>query len=156
MHMKNTGRDVNIQGRISVGKITPQRHLVLPTDLDDQLSVDVLHLTPSMSRGLVHAYLLSTAGLERVLGEGERSSLPRSNAPLIMDRTLIALAFTSDDIRSLPVAGNKLRLPRRNFDWKPGPIWFNVFVDYAVISDRPNVFAAYVAGLGTRTINCAL
>ncbi len=154
--MKITGRNVNIQGRISVGKITSHRHLVLPTDLDGELRVDVLHLTPSMSRGVVHAYLLSTAGLERVLGEGERPSLPPNNSPLLMDKMLIALAFTSDDIRSLSVVRNKLRLPRRNFDWKPGPIWFNVFDDYAVVSDCPNVFAAYVAGLGTRAIECAL
>lgn len=140
--MKITGRNVNIQGRISVGKITSHRHLVLPKGFGARFGTGVLHLTPSMRRAGLHAYILSTAGLEKILAEGERPSFPPSGAPRLMDKMLIAFAFTSGDTTARLAERNSLRLPRRNFDWKPGPVWFLSLDDYAVISDDRNVFAA--------------
>lgn len=154
--MKISARNADVEGCISLGKFTSDRHLVLPVNLDRQLAVDILHVTPSMRRRGVHAYLLTTAGLERVLSYGERPSFPPSSAPLLMDRMLIDLAITSGDTTARPVDRNRLRLPRQNFGWKPGPLWFLSLDDYVVVSDDRNVFAAYVAAPWARTIQSTL
>lgn len=143
-------------GRILMGSCTADRHLVFPAEMRIQLRADVLHLTPSVRRGATHAYLLTTTGLEQVLANGERPVFPPSYTPALMDRMMIVLAFTSGDIISRPGAHNKLRLPRRNFDWKPGPMWFLLLKDYAVISDDQNVFAAYFAQTSSRSVPFAL
>jgi len=100
--------------------------------------------------------MLTTTGLEQVLSSGERPVFPPSDALMLMDRMLITLALTSGDMTSRPVTRNKLRLPRRNFNWKPGPVWFLPLEDYAVVSDDQNVFAAYLAQSSSRSIDFAL